>query len=78
MAFACEGDISFYSNFTYLAQTITYYYPSVKIKPVAGVCSPMAVASVLNLPLTLKNQRLAILPILYSLEDLEQTDVVKS
>lgn len=73
VAFACEGDISFYSTFTYLAQTLTYYYPSAIIKTVPGVCSPMAVASVLNLPLTVKNQRLAILPILYTLEDLEQT-----
>ncbi|BBA79770.1 precorrin-2 methyltransferase [cyanobacterium endosymbiont of Rhopalodia gibberula] len=73
VAFACEGDISFYSTFTYLAQTLTYYYPSVKIKTVPGVCSPMAVASVLNLPLTVRNQRLAVLPVLYTLEDLEQT-----
>ena len=73
VAFACEGDISFYSTFTYLAQTLTYHYPSVKIETVPGVCSPMAAASVLNLPLTIRNQRLVILPALYTLEDLEQT-----
>ena len=72
VAFACEGDISFYSTFTYLAQTLIHHYPSVKIETVPGVCSPMAVASVLNLPLTVRNQRLAVLPVLYTLEDLEQ------
>ncbi|WP_267383799.1 precorrin-2 C(20)-methyltransferase [Cyanobacterium sp. uoEpiScrs1] len=72
VAFACEGDISFYSTFTYLAKMLTHHHPAVKIQTVPGVCSPMAVTSILNLPLTVNNQRLAILPALYSLEYLEQ------
>ncbi len=73
VAFACEGDVSFYSTFTYLAQTLSHHYSPINIETVPGVCSPMAVASVLGYPLTVRNQRLAILPALYTLEELEQT-----
>ncbi|MEM8779957.1 MAG: precorrin-2 C(20)-methyltransferase [Cyanobacteria bacterium P01_G01_bin.49] len=72
VAFACEGDVSFYSTFTYLAQTLSDLYPQVIIKTVPGVCSPMAVASVLGIPLTVRSQRLAVLPALYVVDELQQ------
>ncbi|MEA5532880.1 precorrin-2 C(20)-methyltransferase [Crocosphaera sp. XPORK-15E] len=72
VAFACEGDVSFYSTFTYLAQALLQAYPQVIIKTVPGVCSPMAVAAVLGIPLTLRSQRLAILPALYTVAELEE------
>lgn len=72
VAFACEGDVGFYSTFNYLAQTLEHLYPDVLIERVPGVCSPMATASVLGIPLTLGSERLAVLPALYSVEDLEQ------
>ncbi len=71
IAFACEGDVSFYSTFTYLAQTLQELHPEVIIKTVPGVCSPMAIASVLQIPLTIRSQRLAILPALYTINELE-------
>ena len=71
VAFACEGDVSFYSTFTYLAQTLQQMYPQIEVKTVPGVCSPMAAASVLGLPLTIRSQHLAVLPALYSMEELE-------
>jgi precorrin-2/cobalt-factor-2 C20-methyltransferase len=71
VAFACEGDVSFYSTFTYLAQTLSQLYPEAIIQTIPGVCSPMAAASVLGLPLTIRHQRLAILPALYRIADLE-------
>lgn len=71
VAFACEGDVSFYSTFTYLAQTIKDLYPQVKIVTVPGVCSPMAAASELGMPLTLRQQKLVVLPALYQPEELE-------
>lgn len=71
VSFACLGDISFYSTFTYLAQALYRLHPESKIKTVPGVCSPMAIASVLNLPLTVNRQRLAVLPALYSVQELE-------
>ena len=71
VAFACLGDVSFYSTFTYLAQTLQQLYPNVEIQTVPGVCSPMAIASVLKIPLTVNQQKLAILPALYSIGELE-------
>ncbi|MGK7879402.1 MAG: precorrin-2 C(20)-methyltransferase [Crocosphaera sp.] len=72
VAFACEGDVSFYSTFTYLAQTLSKNYPQVTIKTIPGVSSPMATASVLGLPLTLGSQNLAIIPALYNVAELDQ------
>lgn len=71
VAFACEGDVSFYSSFTHLARTIKQLYPNVKIVTIPGVCSPVAAASDLGLPLTVNRQRLTILPALDRVEELE-------
>lgn len=71
VVFACEGDVSLYSTFTYLAQTVEKLYGSVRIITVPGICSPIAAASELQIPLTMGNQRLTILPAIYSWEDLE-------
>jgi precorrin-2/cobalt-factor-2 C20-methyltransferase len=72
VAFACEGDISFYSTFTYLAQTLKAHHPEVEIKYIAGVSSPFAGASALGLPLTCQEEKLVILPALYCPEELEK------
>ncbi len=71
VAFACEGDISFYSTFTYLAQTLQQLHPEAVIQLVPGVCSPMAAASSLGLPLTIRQERLVVLPALYHAGELE-------
>lgn len=71
IAFACEGDISFYSTFNYLAQTLTEDYPDAQIQLIPGISSPMAAASALGIPLTVRDQRLAVLPALYAVEELE-------
>lgn len=73
VAFACEGDISFYSTFTYLALTLQKIHPTIKIVRISGVSSPMAAASALGLPLTMQEEKLAILPALYSIQELENT-----
>ena len=71
ITFACLGDLSFYGTFTYLAQNVQRLYPEVKIETVPGVCSPMAIASVLGVPLTVNHQRLAILPAIHAIAELE-------
>ena len=71
VAFACEGDISFFSSFTYLSQTLQQIYPEADVKAIPGVCSPMAAASLLNLPLTIRQEKLVILPAVYSVSELE-------
>lgn len=70
VAFACEGDISFYSTFTYLAQTLSDRYPDLTIRTVPGVASPMAAAASLGIPLAQRDQKLAIIPAVYGVEDL--------
>jgi precorrin-2/cobalt-factor-2 C20-methyltransferase len=71
VAFACLGDVSFYSTFTYLADTVRQLYDA-PVVTVPGVCSPVAIASELNLPLTVNSQRLAILPAIYTIDELER------
>lgn len=71
VVFASEGDISFYSTFAYLAQTVQRQHPQVSIRAIPGVCSPLAAAAALGQPLTVQAEKLAILPALYSPEDLE-------
>ncbi|NEO28098.1 MAG: precorrin-2 C(20)-methyltransferase [Kamptonema sp. SIO4C4] len=71
VAFACEGDVSFYSTFTYLAQALHQQHPQVNIEIIPGVSSPSAAAAMLGIPLTVQKQRLLILPALYTVQDLE-------
>ena len=71
VVFASEGDVSFYSTFTYLAQMLLELHPEAIAQTIPGVCSPLAAAAVLGLPLTVRQQRLVILPALYHPDDLE-------
>lgn len=71
VAFACEGDVSFYSTFTYLAQTLQELHPECVVQTVPGVCSPMAAVAALGVPLTVRSQRLVVLPALYAVAELE-------
>lgn len=71
VSFACLGDVSFYSTFTYLAQALSQLSAEITIQTIPGVCSPMAIASSLKIPLTTGEQKLLILPALYSVGELE-------
>ncbi|MEO1620864.1 MAG: precorrin-2 C(20)-methyltransferase [Cyanobacteria bacterium J06632_3] len=71
VVFACEGDVSFYSTFTYLADRLHQQHPDAQIEAIAGVSSPMAAAAALGIPLTCQAQKLTILPALYTVEQLE-------
>lgn len=71
VTFACEGDVSFYSTFTYLAQTLQEFHPEVEVQWIPGICSPMAAAAVVGLPLTVRAQKLAVLPGIYGVTTLE-------
>jgi precorrin-2/cobalt-factor-2 C20-methyltransferase len=80
VAFVSEGDVSFYSTFTYLAQALSELDTEIQIETIPGICSPMAAAAVLGIPLTIRAQQLMILPAIYSMADLEaalsSTDVL--
>ncbi|NEP42336.1 MAG: precorrin-2 C(20)-methyltransferase [Okeania sp. SIO2H7] len=71
VAFVCEGDVSFYSTFTYLAQTLKKSHPEAIVQTVPGVSSPMAAVAALGIPLTIREQRLAVIPALYNVRELE-------
>ncbi|MBE9136734.1 precorrin-2 C(20)-methyltransferase [Nodosilinea sp. LEGE 07088] len=71
VVFACEGDLSFYGTFNYLALSVERRYPGVTIERVPGICSPMAAVSALGLPLTVQSDKLVVLPALYSVNDLD-------
>jgi precorrin-2/cobalt-factor-2 C20-methyltransferase len=71
VAFVSEGDVSFYSTFTYLAQTLQERHPGAIVQTIPGICSPMAAAAALGIPLTVRAQRLMVLPALYSVTELE-------
>ena len=67
----CEGDVSFYSTFSYLAQTLQQIHPEVLVQSIPGVCSPMAASSALGFPLTVGAEKLVVLPAIYQLKELE-------
>ncbi len=71
VVFVSEGDVSFYSTFTYLAERVRSQHPEVKIETIPGICSPLAAAAALGIPLTIRSQKLAILPALYNVSELE-------
>jgi precorrin-2/cobalt-factor-2 C20-methyltransferase len=71
VVFATEGDASFYSTFTYLAQTLQQQHPEVTIHTIPGICSPLAAAAVLGEPLTIYQQRLLVLPVMHTLDQLD-------
>ncbi|BAU40913.1 precorrin-2 C(20)-methyltransferase [Leptolyngbya sp. O-77] len=72
VVFVSEGDVSFYSTFTYLAQTVMQQYPEAQVETVPGhLLSNGGAAAALGLPLTVRAERLVVLPALYTVADLE-------
>ncbi len=71
VVFACEGDLSFYGTFNYLALSLERRYPAAAIDRVPGICSPMAAVSALGIPLTVQSDKLVVLPALYTVADLD-------
>lgn len=72
VAFITEGDASFYSTFSYVAQAVHQLAPLVEITTVPGVCSPLAAVAALKIPLALGSEKIAILPALYDVAELAQ------
>ncbi|MGK7902175.1 MAG: precorrin-2 C(20)-methyltransferase [Hormoscilla sp.] len=71
VAFVCEGDVSFYSTFNNLANCMQQQHGAANIQLIPGISSPMAAAAAMGIPLTMGAQRLAVLPALYAVEELE-------
>lgn len=80
VAFIAEGDVSLYSTFTYMARYVRDLAPSITIQTIPGICSPLAAAAALHSPLAIADEKIAILPALYNLDEfshaLDWADVV--
>jgi len=72
VAFATEGDPSLYSTFIYVAEEARRRWPDVEIEVVPAVSSPLAVAAVAGLPLADGQERIAIVPANYGVDDLDR------
>ena len=70
VAFATEGDPSLFSTFIYLQRAAAERWPQVQIKVVPGITSVTAVPSVTGIPLADGQERIAILPANYGVDDL--------
>ena len=70
IAFVSEGDISFYSTFAYLLKHIQEHQLQVEI--IAGVPSFILGAAVHQTPLAILNEKIAILPRMKDIEQLER------
>ena len=72
VAFATEGDPSLFSTFIYLAAQAPQRWPGIRIEVVPGVSSIAAVPAVTGVPLADGQERIAILPGTYGLDDLDE------
>lgn len=72
VAFATEGDPSLFSTFIYLCREASLRWPGIRIEVVPGVSSITAVPSVTGIPLADGQERIAILPASYGVEDLNR------
>jgi len=70
VAFATEGDPSLFSTFIYLQREAPNRWPGITIEVVPGVSSIAAVPSVTGIPLADGQERIAIIPANYGVEDL--------
>jgi precorrin-2/cobalt-factor-2 C20-methyltransferase len=70
VAFVTEGDPSLYSTFIYLQAEAPRRWPGIEVEVVPGVSSIAAVPAVTGIPLADGQERIAILPGAYGVEDL--------
>lgn len=73
VAFVTEGDPLLYSTFIGVLQALRDKHPDVQVSIVPGVASPLAAAAAAAVPLVDDDQRLAILPALYAVDELAET-----
>jgi precorrin-2/cobalt-factor-2 C20-methyltransferase len=71
VAFVTEGDPSLYSTFVYVAGEARRRWPDLEIEAVPAVSSPMAVAAVTGVALADGQERIAIVPANYGVDDLD-------
>lgn len=70
VAFVTEGDPSLFSTFIYIKREASMRWPDVVVQVVPGVSSITAVPAVTGIPLADGQERIAILPASYGVDDL--------
>jgi len=76
VAFVTEGDPSLFSTFIYVKREMQRRWPSLRVEIVPGITSVTAVPAVTGIPLADGQERIAILPATYGIDDL--VDVLRS
>jgi precorrin-2/cobalt-factor-2 C20-methyltransferase len=71
VAFVTEGDPSLFSTFIYLQREAPVRWPGIRIEVVPGVSSLAAVPAVSGVPLADGQERIAIVPAAYGVDDLD-------
>jgi precorrin-2/cobalt-factor-2 C20-methyltransferase len=71
VAFVTEGDPSLFSTFVYLHEEAARRWPGVPVEVVPAVSSVLAVPAVAGMPLADGQERIAILPATYGVDDLD-------
>ena len=71
VAFISEGDASFFSTFAYLARAVQQQEAGIRVQVLPGVCSPLAAAAALNIPLSMWDEGVVILPALHRVNELD-------
>jgi precorrin-2/cobalt-factor-2 C20-methyltransferase len=70
VAFVTEGDPSVFSTFGYVREETLRRYPGVEVEVVPGVSSITAVAAIGGVPLADGQERVAVVPATYGVDDL--------
>jgi precorrin-2/cobalt-factor-2 C20-methyltransferase len=70
VAFVTEGDPSLFSTFVYLQREAPKRWPGIRVEVVPGITSVTAVPAVAGVPLADGQERIAILPATYGIDDL--------
>lgn len=70
VAFVTEGDPSLFSTFIYLQREAPQRWPGIRVEVVPGITSVTAVPSVTGIPLADGQERIAIVPANYGVDDL--------
>ncbi len=72
VAFITIGDPLFYSTYAYVLERMKNAMPELEIETIPGVTSISACLAQLNLPFAGRDEKIAILPAAYGLEELEE------
>lgn len=72
VAFITIGDPLFYSTYSYVMKLINDIEPGIEIETISGGISPLGCLAHLNIPLIEGEDRLAVIPAFYGLEDLKK------